>query len=42
VPGDRQRYALAVVLERDVDHRPLYAELRAELHLLAEAELEIG
>jgi subtilisin family serine protease len=41
-PGDRQRYALAVVLERDADHRPLYDELRAELGLLAEVELEVG
>lgn len=41
-PGERQRYALAVALERDADHSPLYAELRAELGLLAEVEVEIG
>ncbi|HLV58718.1 MAG TPA: S8 family peptidase [Natronosporangium sp.] len=41
LPTARQRYALAVVLERDPSHSPLYAELRAQLEALAEVELEI-
>ncbi|MGO9164951.1 MAG: S8 family peptidase [Streptosporangiaceae bacterium] len=36
----RQGYALAVVLERDHDHVPVYAELRARLQAIAEIELE--
>jgi hypothetical protein len=39
-PGAKQEYALAVVLERDHDHTPLYAELRARLEAIAEIELE--
>jgi subtilisin family serine protease len=42
LPAARQRYALAVVLERDPAHAPLYADLRAQLELLAEVELEIS
>jgi hypothetical protein len=34
--------ALAVVLERDPAHTPLYGDLRAQLQLLAEVELEIS
>jgi hypothetical protein len=39
--GALQRYALAVVLERDEGRTPLYAELRAQLPLLVEAEVEV-
>ena len=40
-PGAQQTYALAVVLERDRDHAPLYAELRARLEVMAEIEAEL-
>lgn len=40
-PGAQQAYALAVVLERDRDHTPLYAELRARLEVMAEIEAEL-
>jgi Subtilase family len=40
-PGTQQAYALAVVLERDRGHTPLYAELRAKLELIAEIEAEV-
>jgi len=40
-PEARQRYAVAVILERDEDRPPLYSELRAQLEVLAEARLEI-
>lgn len=40
-PGDSQRYALAVVFERDNNHRELYAELHAQLEALAEVEIEL-
>jgi hypothetical protein len=39
--GAQQAYALAVVLERDRDHAPLYAELRARLEVMAEIEAEV-
>lgn len=38
---NKQRYALAVVLERDPWYSALYAELRAQFELLAEAEIEL-
>ncbi len=38
---NKQRYALAVVLERDPWYSTLYAELRAQFELLAEAEIEL-
>jgi hypothetical protein len=41
IPGAQQAYALAVVLERDRDHAPLYAELRARLEVMAEIEAEV-
>lgn len=41
ITGESQRYALAVVFERDGDHRELYAELRAQLEALAEVEIEL-
>jgi Subtilase family len=41
VPGAHQRYALAVALERDNDHAPLYAELQAHLEVISEVELEV-
>ena len=41
VAGARQAYALAVVLERDRGHAPLYAELRARLEVMAEIEAEV-
>jgi hypothetical protein len=40
VEGATQRYALAVVLERDEWRTALYAELRTQLPLLVEAEVE--
>lgn len=47
--GVSEEYAVAVVLERDDDHRPLYAELRAQLEQqllatvpLVAVELELG
>jgi hypothetical protein len=40
-PGEQQAYALAVVLERDRGHTPLYAELRAKLEAIAEIEVEV-
>lgn len=39
--GNKQHYALAVVLERDPRQSTLYAELRAQFELLAEAEIEL-
>jgi hypothetical protein len=39
-PGALQRYALAVALERDLDHAELYAELQLQLEALATIELE--
>lgn len=39
--GNKQNYALAVVLERDPRQSALYAELRAQFELLAEAEIEL-
>jgi hypothetical protein len=42
LPDAHQRYALAVVLERDPAHAPLYADLRTQLELLAEVELEVS
>lgn len=39
--GSKQRYALAVVLERDPWFSPLYTELQAQFELLAEAEIEL-
>jgi subtilisin family serine protease len=39
--GALQPYALAVVLERDHGHTPLYAELRARLEVMAEVEAEL-
>lgn len=39
--GNLQRYALAVALEREEGHGALYAELRAQLDVLAEIELEV-
>lgn len=39
--GNKQNYALAVVLERDPWYSALYAELRAQFELLAEAEIEL-
>jgi hypothetical protein len=39
--GEHQTYALAVVLERDHDHAPLYAELRARLEVITEIEVEV-
>lgn len=39
-PGTKQTYALAVALERDHAHAPLYAELRARLEAIAEIEAE--
>jgi hypothetical protein len=38
---NKQRYALAVVLERDSWYSALYAKLRAQFELLAEAEIEL-
>jgi hypothetical protein len=38
---NKQHYALAVVLERDPWRSPLYAELRAQFKLLAEARIEL-
>jgi hypothetical protein len=40
IPAEEQSYALAVTLERDYDHAPLYAELRASLEAIIEVELE--
>ena len=40
-PGTQQAYALAVALERDRGHTPLYAELRARLEVIAEIEAEV-
>jgi hypothetical protein len=40
-PGTKQSYALAVVLERDRGHAPLYAELRTRLEVIAEIEAEV-
>ena len=40
-PGTRQPYALAVVLERDHDHGPVYAELRAALQVRLPIEVEV-
>ena len=39
--GNKQHYSLAVVLERDPRQSALYAELRAQFELLAEAEIEL-
>jgi len=39
--GNKQHYALAVVLERDPWRSALYAELRAQFELLTEAEIEL-
>ena len=39
--GSEQNYALAVTLERDIDHLALYAELRAELEPLIELDIEL-
>ena len=41
VPDAHQRYALAVVLERDDDHASLYSELQTHLEVIAEVELDI-
>ena len=41
VPGATQRYALAVVLQRDEDHRELYRELRAKLAAEIRQEIEL-
>lgn len=38
---NKQHYALAVVLERDPWYSALYAELRVQFELLAEAEIEL-
>ena len=38
--GALQRYALAVALERDLDHADLYAELQVQLEALTTVELE--
>ena len=38
---NKQHYALAVALERDPWYSALYAELRAQFELLAEAEIEL-
>jgi len=38
---NQQHYALAVVPERDPWYSALYAELRAQFELLAEAEIEL-
>jgi hypothetical protein len=40
-PGEQQAYALAVTLERDERHTPLYAELRARLEAIVEVEVEV-
>jgi hypothetical protein len=40
IDNAEQRYSLAVMLERDASHPPIYAELRAELEPLVELEVE--
>jgi hypothetical protein len=39
-PGALQRYAVAVALERDLDHPDLYGELQAQLEVLTTIEIE--
>ncbi|GAA3164074.1 S8 family peptidase [Blastococcus jejuensis] len=41
-PDSLQNYALAIALERDEDHRAIYAELRATIEQAIELTAEIG
>jgi hypothetical protein len=41
IPGATQRYALAVVLQRDEDYRDLYQELRAKLEAQIQQEIKL-